>query len=796
MSIQEQWYRKSRNGGLGYQYPMRGYGFYGGMITDNHKSIQEQEHDELLNINKVSKSKKTLDELDAKYSKVINNVNETLKDAQPYIKQYNMIQEKVKQREIDALDDINKEIELGITNEELDNIKSIEETLIEYGKKTEQDAEQLLKDIKSKDLFKEGYDAIRDPDTKKFKSKTAINYILTTYNNKLKRDLKNKLIDDGIYTKKTSAEQIYNDPEFRKKLNTEIKNDDYLLGIGMSIRAKNNEIKAEEDLKAVNQMNGLILTKKDEIKLIENQIQELYKKALDDYNGLYGTQLKNVTKQLKQTLDKEIIDKDELNKLNDSITTKNEEIKKIEKDILDKNISYTPIIEYHEELTTEKGNISNTNEELYDNILNETLPESNITFNTWINDTNIEYINTLKDDLKNSVVPTEINGDTLQTIMNERREQAREEAKASGTYNEDKEKHIMKHITRASVFEDLDYYNDDLLYNIIHKLDPEFKRTGIKKTIKINSNSYYEDDDIKFKGDNFAPIDNIIIIRYNDGSEVKYAIENKFYNTVDLYTAGKNKLGRSKVKFNDIIKLNESKFNEYKKSLLAQFTETKTDYDTMLEDMTPEQIKETNPALYNNYHNTLNTLKNDNNLTEQFYKEVYIPNIAMKLSKTNYQYAYAKHQEGSVTSPKYHEYAKTMKPGKTRVKYNKDGTIEGIYNASSEAKFGTVNASGKTNYDLFNGAKVLYMVSFDDAVVGMNWTDKLKTLSSKHPEFLNDPTFLRHPTASAYGSVKNEKTGIERYYTDSLSFRPTDFISLNVKKTGGSIIKRKRRYIN
>ena len=47
MSIQEQWYRKAHNGGLGYQYPARGYGFYGGMITDKPKSIQEQDLDKI-----------------------------------------------------------------------------------------------------------------------------------------------------------------------------------------------------------------------------------------------------------------------------------------------------------------------------------------------------------------------------------------------------------------------------------------------------------------------------------------------------------------------------------------------------------------------------------------------------------------------------------------------------------------------------------------------------------------------------------------------------------------------------
>jgi hypothetical protein len=507
--------------------------------------------------------------------------------------------------------------------------------------------------------------------------------------------------------------------------------------------------------------------RQEQIKIIKSQLNKLEEeldkrrktiiaenaKSKKEEKGFKSKTLKDIIEKISPEIEQKIDNDTEIKRLI-------AEIIKLEKDIYDIEMTTEELIfkpEYHERLLGEREDLTPENEELFNDIMYDEIPDIDETFNTWNDDTYIEGILPLYAEIEEHPKPDALSFETIETL-----------AKTLG-------------VDGGEVFEDLDNYPDNLLLNIIKTLDPSFNDKNISEIIKINSNKDYDDGEFKFKGTDWAPLDNIVIIKRNNGIMDKYIIENKYYDKTSIYTGEKGKRGKvtkgSDVTFSEILDYNTRHFNDYKKIISGNFDPIMKEYNEHINNgLDDEVIKEIEPELHKQYHYYLDMFKDNNKLTESFYRDVYLPNIPMKLSKTNFQYKYAKPTEGGVTKPDFYDYfhndAKLR--GQTRTKFNNNGIIEGIYNSQGN------NLSSNIGYDLYKGGKVLYLVSFKDALLGMNWSKTLSTLGSKHKSFFEDPLHLRHPTQSAYGS-HTTSTGRSRRFTDSLSLRPTDFIVLNGK---------------
>ena len=524
--------------------------------------------------------------------------------------------------------------------------------------------------------------------------------------------------------------------------------------------AEEERVKKERETQ-FNEKQKLINIKKQELKAFNDELEKRSKEIINVISK--KIQSEYASKRKKYTLKK--IKEDHFSEIEQELMVDKEiqelivKILKLDNDILlidqsTENITFEP--EYHERLISGREELTLENEELFNDILDDAIPELDETFNTWYDETYIKDILPLYAEIE-TPKPDYFKQENIETM-----------AEVLG-------------VDSGAIFEDLDNYPDNLLLGIIKTLDPSFNDKNISEIVKINTNNDYDNGEFKFKGTDWAPLDNIVIIKYNDGNMAKYTIENKYYDKTSILTGEKGKRGiitkGEKTTFKDILDYNTSRFNAYKKDISSKFSYILKDYnDNIVRGYDDNDIKEEEPELYEQYHNYLTMYRDDNNLTESFYKNVFLPGIPMKLSKTNFQYKYAKHTEGGVTKSDFYDYfhkdAKII--GKTRTQFNTDGTIQGIYNSQSDKP---VTNKG---YDLFKDSKVLYLVSFKDALLGMNWSKTLNTLSEKHKSFFDNPLYLRHPTQSAYGAHATS-TGRLRRYTDSLALRPTDFIVLNGK---------------
>jgi hypothetical protein len=299
---------------------------------------------------------------------------------------------------------------------------------------------------------------------------------------------------------------------------------------------------------------------------------------------------------------------------------------------------------------------------------------------------------------------------------------------------------------------------------IISLLDSSYEESKIKDIQVINTEIGGEMIDIDgqkvtFNKDKNAPFDLIAIFKYN-GVPVKFVIEDKFYNNSGIVTTMKGvQNGRSvKVKYNELMDFTNNEYKKYKEGVISEYNQAKKNYDLYVtEELTDEQIEDVDKEVYDQYHGLRNKIFNDKNsvdndkLTQEYYRDRYVASIPMKMTKTNFQYPEEKLIESGLTHKEYYKYVHKRGLSTTRkqVNVNDEGMITSI---SLSGKKDTPYGSNNPGFKLFTGAKILYCVSLQDALLGVNWSDMLKN----DPNLVIDPFYKFKPVASAYGHEKGK----------------------------------------
>ena len=226
--------------------------------------------------------------------------------------------------------------------------------------------------------------------------------------------------------------------------------------------------------------------------------------------------------------------------------------------------------------------------------------------------------------------------------------------------------------------------------------------------------------------------------------------------------------------------MNNKHFEQYKKNIISENKETINNYLQLRrrKGIDDEFIEKKKPKLYEQYQNITNLLKDNNMLTQNFFKDVYTRYIPMKMPKTNFNISKLGNLEDSYTPSAYYEYIRQIsKFGKQKIiGFDTNNRIDKIFRLSKDKATKEDKELLVINNEMYKGAKLLYLVSVKDALLGCNWSNELQ----KDEALRENPLRRLKPVPSAYGA----KTG-EKPITDSIGLpyyilKPITFNASNI----------------
>lgn len=823
MSIQEQWYHKSRNGGLGYQYPMRGYGFYGGMITDKPKSKQEIDLDEMRNyvkegynflssIGKVSKPKASIQQQSLLPDPTIITADNT--DMNTGVETKNTGDETI----------ILKGNEVIATNPDVSNTNS--DVL---NSNTNPD---VLNDLKQ--LSKQQLDKLEKEITEEIRLKTAhikTNYITpigkTVYDD-VKPEMKLpdfKKSEDG----KRRIEVALNNNNDYKKLNGELNTKQAELDLIIEAKAWVKDVLPSLQNKLDEKQKELVKLNKQKTEL-ETKIPTLKSAVPIANNRALLVEIKKDIEAKKAEI-KELQSGGKVDIVKPYfMTERNEQIERYN------DIDNIQLDTQDEELLNiyDTANIHNSINTVLNTIDTEPFKPPGFTnsdINTYIHSIS-DYIKTQHQIVLNNISTLDAykqligeakynsNPTAYNKIYNDAKEYFKPEYVLIGgeeNVNTNKGKPFSVKLSGKDGFEDSEQYSDDTIKTFLKKSDPSFNTDNIDRIYKLNTNYTYNKnyervpessiiidklkagysfelnipksaidktkadktkvvkDDIDVSkylwyGDRDAPYDNVIIVKYKDGSEVKYTIENKYYDDTHTSYLGTGNLSNN-ITYKDIIDDTKDLYTKYTKYNIAKYANA-LDLNK----------KGTNIDEVNKYKTLIDMYKNKpSEYLEEFYKHNHPIGFNIKNSKFP--------RPGSLLREK------KLNPS-TKIASNKSITPESYYDYitkheasqhyatvvldDSNSKYGYIKGI-KTKLDrepdksIFDNSKLLFIVSYSDAVKFMNWTNITKSYQHKNEHMIRNAFEVRKPGKAAYGA----KSGTKHVESDSVVLRPFDTIKWN-----------------
>lgn len=254
-------------------------------------------------------------------------------------------------------------------------------------------------------------------------------------------------------------------------------------------------------------------------------------------------------------------------------------------------------------------------------------------------------------------------------------------------------------------------FNDpkfELLRSIIYTLDPKnFERITKGQNVKVNTynaNFKYKGEEETSKQDTYAPLDNVVEIRYKDergnNKILKYAIENKLYSDIDVdeYTKDNDDVMKK------VISIDFVDYDIEKEKILDLYEEG---------DITEKEYKKKIRTLEENKPNI-------ESIEKKYYSEYNPKTLNIKKTKTPFNQKTIEYKEGSVSKESHIKYAKEAKAMKTTrtLKFNENGEIENI-----ETQTGKTSSTA----DKYIGCKVLYFFGLSKGkMVGMNLSRLIK----------------------------------------------------------------------
>ncbi len=503
----------------------------------------------------------------------------------------------------------------------------------------------------------------------------------------------------------------------------------------------------------------------------------------------------------------------------------------------------------------------NTIEPLYNNIINTNDEyrsyNDNIqsTIQSYFNDNDVSVPDGFKDTNINTYITNITNyrrsqfNDIL-TYINEKYPD-NDNAKTYFTYKLNKLK-----IDPSDAFEDTHEYTDNMIKDILSTLDNDFRQDGIRQIIRINTNyaynkqfervslydeykvyidngfefktpgetkdqeytrkkrneksgakdaiERYENEHYVWKSAGFAPYDNIIIVKYNDNTEMKYTLENKYYNTTGgfyQYDKSKGKFKTSTTTYNYILTENKELMNQFAKHILVMYNKSQRDYN------------KSNDAKYiterDYYKSLIDKFRSSNEQDKQDYLDEFnktmrpmginissskFPKPALDILNKKTGIASKK----SITPESYFDYiTKHEDLGKYSVVLNdspdKYGYIKYIERYSQDKKVKDskykTEQSSDFGWELFNDSKLIFLVSYSDAIKGTNWTNEIHKYRYKGESMIRNAFEVLLPGRSAYG----DKNKYGKSSTDSVVLTPNDMKSLRRIHRGTGIKNNKRK---
>ena len=572
------------------------------------------------------------------------------------------------------------------------------------------------------------------------------------------KELSTEIIDSlrSKYKKNTSNKTIMESDEYKDMYKKKRESDDYLLGMSSSLRVKKDIILRDEEIKMLETAKSHLRSLNSQRKQIEDKIKEEQKIALETYKSIYDidedVKIKLTKDMIEKLIEEGYIDPKDLADLYGKLNDINEQIKNKEDEIINKKIVIPP--EYHEIQVSEKIKHTIKNEPIIDNFINNVINDNEEYENIYYtqlegSEDRLKYVGDINK-------PEAFNDTTIERLKLELGQKGKDIFELQTT-NYDNIKHIIKDLDPSFKIEDITKAyifntNYDIYYN---------------KTLNTYDTKPFNGASMIFKGDENSPLDIIAFLIDKNNKTQKYAIENKYYNENNQYIGVKGSSTKSgkAVLYQDIINLNNTEYNEYKTNLLIKYNDLLDPYEYYTDDNIPD-LSEEEKLKYERYKEIKNILNDNNVLTESFYRDVYTTYIPIKLSKTSFRGSREPHKThtedvSSYTKQGWYDYKeKGIHSNFFRkqkfIHFNNNGTIESIkLHNGNDVKFGDLKLT-----DVFKDAKVLYMISYKDALLGMNWSSKLQ----ENPELVIDPLYRYKPTRSAYG-----------YETDSLGLTFRDF---------------------
>jgi hypothetical protein len=793
MSIQELWYRKARNGGLGYQYPMRGYGFYGGMINDD-----DSDDGDVLNP-KVSKPK-----LSIQQQSLLPKQDEEPEDEEP----------EDEEPEDEELKQFNKE-----------------EVILE-----------IPDEYKKADKFGIMYPL----------SNTDADKLINRKVSELEKDIYKKWL--ATNKSKLNQREFWKTDEFKnaRKDSEDIKELDKMKEL---IHLYNDNVSVTEQRKQENKAKQEQKQKEKELELQQEAKRNELARLNKELKPLIAE--RDIIQAYKQ---KKKIDesRDRLDELNNLIKAKEDNIREVEEN----EIKITMIEPYFKTLTEDTfkdiQHYDLISDALYDNFV--FINDEYKLYNETIEPTITEYFK----DHNESSIPNGFTQSDINTYMNNMKQYQTAQYTEILQYideqhhtNDNAKTYFQRKLASiklnpSDAFEDTHEYSDNMVKEILSSLDSEFRHDGIKEIIRINTNysydkqfrrvslvdeykvyidngyefsstnetkeqealrkkrnkdadremSKYAEDHYIWKSGEYAPYDNIIIVKYNDNTEMKYTIENKYYNeTGGFYQYDKTKqtYKTSKITYKQIVDDNKELMNKYAKYTLSMYELSKRnaekdesyiskrDYYKSLID----KFKSTNKQDRQDYLNEFNKTMKPVGLNIASSK---FPKPALDILNKKKGIA----SKLSITPESYYDYIINHEDlGKYSVVLNdsndKYGYIKYIERYSKEDKKTNTYATKQAEnlgWDLFNNSKLIFLVSYSDAVKGTNWTNEIQKHKHKGNIMTRNTFEILLPGRSAYG----DKNTYKQPNTDSVILTPFDVYSIRSIHRGSGLKRRKYKH--